>query len=95
MASEKVETIVAGNYAEMEREEADPSSAKSRLSKLFWHGGSVYDAWFSCASNQALINYNNLNYIYIYLDSSTLTRTAVLPTHLPLFFQEYLKFYSF
>lgn len=65
MASEKVETIVAGNYAEMEREEADPSSAKSRLSKLFWHGGSVYDAWFSCASNQALINYNNLNYIYI------------------------------
>uniref|UniRef100_R7WCK4 Amino acid transporter transmembrane domain-containing protein n=1 Tax=Aegilops tauschii TaxID=37682 RepID=R7WCK4_AEGTA len=25
---------------------------KSRLSGLLWHGGSAYDAWFSCASNQ-------------------------------------------
>ncbi|RVW56349.1 Auxin transporter-like protein 3 [Vitis vinifera] len=55
MASEKVETIVAGNYLEMEREEGDSKSTKSRLSALFWHGGSVYDAWFSCASNQALM----------------------------------------
>lgn len=53
MASEKVETVVAGNYVEMEREEGDSKSAKSKLSNLFWHGGSVYDAWFSCASNQA------------------------------------------
>uniref|UniRef100_J3N6C2 Amino acid transporter transmembrane domain-containing protein n=1 Tax=Oryza brachyantha TaxID=4533 RepID=J3N6C2_ORYBR len=64
MASEKVETIVAGNYVEMEREgggagagaessSAAPSSgSKLALSSLFWHGGSVYDAWFSCASNQ-------------------------------------------
>lgn len=54
MASEKVETVVAGNYLEMEREEEDSKSAASKLSRLFWHGGSVYDAWFSCASNQAL-----------------------------------------
>ncbi|KAE8721107.1 Auxin transporter-like protein 3 [Hibiscus syriacus] len=53
MASEKVETVVAGNYLEMEREEGDSRSAKSKLSNFFWHGGSVYDAWFSCASNQA------------------------------------------
>ncbi|TYI76054.1 hypothetical protein E1A91_D06G049900v1 [Gossypium mustelinum] len=52
MASEKVETVVAGNYIEMEREEGDSKSAKNKLSNLFWHGGSVYDAWFSCASNQ-------------------------------------------
>ena len=72
MASEKVETIVAGNYMEMERagsgEASDgagddqaggtaKASASRRgggkaLSSLFWHGGSVYDAWFSCASNQ-------------------------------------------
>jgi auxin influx carrier (AUX1 LAX family) len=70
MASEKVETIVAGNYMEMERDvggggdhgddqpggEAASSGAsggkKLALSSLFWHGGSVYDAWFSCASNQ-------------------------------------------
>ncbi|KAE9446450.1 hypothetical protein C3L33_21654, partial [Rhododendron williamsianum] len=53
MASEKVETVVAGNYVEMEREEeGEPNCAKTKFSKLFWHGGSVYDAWFSCASNQ-------------------------------------------
>ena len=28
------------------------SGVKSRLSGLLWHGGSAYDAWFSCASNQ-------------------------------------------
>ncbi|CAN6374276.1 unnamed protein product [Urochloa humidicola] len=70
MASEKVETIVAGNYMEMERAVAGGGEAagggdeagraasgrtgggKAALSSLFWHGGSVYDAWFSCASNQ-------------------------------------------
>ncbi|XP_010534639.1 PREDICTED: auxin transporter-like protein 3 [Tarenaya hassleriana] len=58
MAAEKVETVIAGNYLEMEREgegeeEGNSSfSAKTKLSKFFWHGGSVYDAWFSCASNQ-------------------------------------------
>ncbi|KAK7851836.1 auxin transporter-like protein 3 [Quercus suber] len=41
MASEKVETVIAGNYLEMEREEGDSKSAKGKLSKLFWHGGSV------------------------------------------------------
>lgn len=56
MASEKVETVIAGNYVEMEREEGDSSKpTKGKLSTLFWHGGSVYDAWFSCASNQAKI----------------------------------------
>lgn len=55
MASEKVETVIAGNYVEMEREEIDSKSTnKSKLSKFFWHGGSVYDAWFSCSSNQAI-----------------------------------------
>ncbi|XP_027150375.1 auxin transporter-like protein 3 [Coffea eugenioides] len=53
MASEKVETVIAGNYVEMERDEqGNSSSAKSKFSKLLWHGGSVYDAWFSCSSNQ-------------------------------------------
>ncbi|XP_058756925.1 auxin transporter-like protein 3 [Vicia villosa] len=52
MTSEKVETVVAGNYLEMEREEEGSKSTSSKLSRLFWHGGSVYDAWFSCASNQ-------------------------------------------
>ncbi|CAL4932875.1 unnamed protein product [Urochloa decumbens] len=40
--------------AEMEEEHAGggESSVKSKLSGLLWHGGSAYDAWFSCASNQ-------------------------------------------
>lgn len=26
--------------------------ARFNMKTLLWHGGSVYDAWFSCASNQ-------------------------------------------
>ena len=68
MASEKVETVVAGNYVEMEQElggerggvgaggdgaAGASSGRRSKLvSNLFWHGGSAYDAWFSCSSNQ-------------------------------------------
>ena len=39
-------------HEEKEEEKGDHSifSVKS----LLWHGGSVYDAWFSCASNQVL-----------------------------------------
>lgn len=58
MTSEKVETVVAGNYVEMERAEEESgskSSTKTKISNLFWHGGSVYDAWFSCASNQVCV----------------------------------------
>ncbi|KAF8405388.1 hypothetical protein HHK36_010292 [Tetracentron sinense] len=52
MASDKVvETVIVGSYVEMETE-GKPKNMKTRLSKFFWHGGSVYDAWFSCASNQ-------------------------------------------
>ncbi|KAL0454098.1 UNVERIFIED_CONTAM: Auxin transporter-like protein 5 [Sesamum latifolium] len=46
-----VETVIVGNYVEMESE-GKPRDIKSKVSKLFWHGGSAYDAWFSCASNQ-------------------------------------------
>ena len=57
MASEKVETAVAGSYVEMEtahdhEEGRKQCSTKTKLSNFIWHGGSVYDAWFSCASNQ-------------------------------------------
>lgn len=68
MASEKVETVVAGNYIEMEREEEDSKSSKSKLSSFFWHGGSVYDAWFSCASNQAIFFFFEITaFTYIFL----------------------------
>ncbi|KAI8533167.1 hypothetical protein RHMOL_Rhmol11G0275800 [Rhododendron molle] len=53
MESEKVvETVVAGNYEVMETEGGKRKDMKTTVYNLFWHGGSVYDAWFSCASNQ-------------------------------------------
>ena len=59
MASDKVvETVIVGNYVEMETE-GKPKSVKNKLSNFFWHGGSVYDAWFSCASNQVRIHHNH------------------------------------
>ena len=30
----------------------DEENQKFSIKNFFWHGGSVYDAWFSCASNQ-------------------------------------------
>ncbi|KAB1217759.1 Auxin transporter-like protein 2 [Morella rubra] len=35
-----------------EREEEKTDEPGVGLKNLLWHGGSVYDAWFSCASNQ-------------------------------------------
>lgn len=63
-----VETVVAGNYVVMETEGKKPTDMKTRVYNLFWHGGSVYDAWFSCASNQVF---------FLLLKFS-----FVLPTHL-------------
>jgi auxin influx carrier (AUX1 LAX family) len=52
VANEKgAETVGVGRYVEMEQDQ-DSNTVKSRLSGLLWHGGSAYDAWFSCASNQ-------------------------------------------
>ncbi|KAG6401421.1 hypothetical protein SASPL_138278 [Salvia splendens] len=51
-ASDKVvESVIAGSYEEMETD-GKPRDLRSTISNFFWHGGSVYDAWFSCASNQ-------------------------------------------
>ncbi|CAH9106983.1 unnamed protein product [Cuscuta epithymum] len=54
-----VETAIAGSYVEMERVvdgkatvEEEVANMKAKIWRLFWHGGSAYDAWFSCASNQ-------------------------------------------
>ncbi|KAG6476482.1 hypothetical protein ZIOFF_065724 [Zingiber officinale] len=47
----EAEAVTAGRYMEMEHE-GEEKTIKSKLSGLLWHGGSAYDAWFSCASNQ-------------------------------------------
>jgi len=69
MANDKVaETVIVGNYVEMESEGKPPQDIKSKLSNFLWHGGSAYDAWFSCASNQvsfSSIIVNILLYIHL------------------------------
>ena len=70
MASDKeAEPVIIGNYVEMETE-GKPQDMKSKLSKFLWHGGSVYDAWFSCASNQVLLYLTLLLYIHKFISSS-------------------------
>nr|CAB65535.1 AUX1 protein [Zea mays] len=44
--------LEAAEMTEAEEEHSGGGGVKSRLSGLLWHGGSAYDAWFSCASNQ-------------------------------------------
>ncbi|KAK4433260.1 Auxin transporter-like protein 2 [Sesamum alatum] len=49
------EAIVPGNMNENDHqveEEAEDIHPRLSFKSLVWHGGSVYDAWFSCASNQ-------------------------------------------
>lgn len=56
------EAIISGNMNENDhhddQREEEPEDIHSRLSfkRLLWHGGSVYDAWFSCASNQVILS---------------------------------------
>lgn len=65
MANDKVaETVIVGNYVEMESEGKPPQDIKSKLSNFLWHGGSAYDAWFSCASNQ--VSFSSIN-VFLYI----------------------------
>lgn len=56
MSSQKQpEASVNGNDNDRMEEEAnkeDQSMTSCSIKSLLWHGGSAYDAWFSCASNQ-------------------------------------------
>lgn len=48
MAGRKVEDSTAEEEEDIDHGGGDGFSMKSFL----WHGGSAWDAWFSCASNQ-------------------------------------------
>lgn len=50
------EAIIPGNMSENDDNDNEREGEISSLSlkSLLWHGGSVYDAWFSCASNQVI-----------------------------------------
>jgi hypothetical protein len=58
VTQKQAEEAIVANYGEMEvegrdtQDTSDGNSMKGAIKSFFWHGGSVYDAWFSCASNQ-------------------------------------------
>lgn len=45
-------TIERGEEREEENVGGGGGGSHSSLKSILWHGGSAYDAWFSCASNQ-------------------------------------------
>ena len=61
------EAIVNSNFTETENNEGggnnmvreddnnEQENSMFTLKSFLWHGGSVWDAWFSCASNQVYI----------------------------------------
>lgn len=51
MVSTFNQTIEQEEYRE-EEERGEEDESLGGFKSFLWHGGSVYDAWFSCASNQ-------------------------------------------
>ena len=58
-SSQAEEAIVASemkdvNEQEQGEGEIGADQSMSGFKNFLWHGGSAYDAWFSCASNQVI-----------------------------------------
>lgn len=63
LAQKQAEEAIVSNFNETEHEgttrEGDRESedhSMFNVKSFLWHGGSVWDAWFSCASNQVCEN---------------------------------------
>lgn len=53
-------------HEQEEREEFNKDDESGfNLKSILWHGGSVYDAWFSCASNQVLLRISKDNPVHL------------------------------
>lgn len=58
LGQKQAEEAIVSNFNETETEGRGDEHKESEDHSLFnvksflWHGGSVWDAWFSCASNQ-------------------------------------------
>jgi len=53
------EAMMSSLTQTVEREEGEEVKGETShfsLRNALWHGGSAYDAWFSCASNQVNIS---------------------------------------
>lgn len=57
------------------RGEEKLNSSMLSFKSLVWHGGSVYDAWFSCASNQVISLKIN---VVVKLSSNSIERLVLL-----------------
>jgi len=59
LSQKQAEEAIVTNLNETEHEvgrtrdeEREQDHSMFSLKSILWHGGSVWDAWFSCASNQ-------------------------------------------
>ncbi|KAJ4971235.1 hypothetical protein NE237_004334 [Protea cynaroides] len=56
LSQKQAEQAIVTNYSETTetdgKDEEPEVQSKFSMKSVLWHGGSVYDAWFSCASNQ-------------------------------------------
>ena len=63
LAQKQAEEAIVSNFSEADgndskeegnhnREDQDENQAIFSVKNILWHGGSTWDAWFSCASNQ-------------------------------------------
>lgn len=65
LPQKQAEEAIVSTFSETEQEgkeearddqKEDEHSSIFSVKSLLWHGGSVWDAWFSCASNQVYIS---------------------------------------
>jgi len=49
---------------EENEEEAHGGGSSFNVKSFLWHGGSVYDAWFSCASNQVTPLFDSFDLVF-------------------------------
>lgn len=54
------EMEIDGSNKEEERGGDEEAHGSFSMKSILWHGGSVWDAWFSCASNQVINNHYKL-----------------------------------
>ena len=58
LPQKQAEEAIVSNFSETEHEareedkETEEQHSMFSLKSALWHGGSAWDAWFSCASNQ-------------------------------------------
>ena len=56
LPQKQAEEAIVSNFSETEHEtreeEKEEQQSMFSVKNILWHGGSAWDAWFSCASNQ-------------------------------------------